>query len=113
MATTKVRAVGRENTDPTERLLNVNDAAAMLAVKPATLYQWAYQRRIPVVKLFGPPWCSPIPRGGHPSADHQVGASSAAPCRRAGGGFTPLTHALDTRRGNHEARAEGEGHEPS
>ena len=54
MATTKVRAVGRENTDPTERLLNVNDAAAMLAVKPSTLYQWAYQRRIPVVKLFGP-----------------------------------------------------------
>ena len=26
----------------------------MLAVKPATLYQWAYQRRLPVVKLFGP-----------------------------------------------------------
>jgi len=25
----------------------------MLAVKPATLYQWAYQRRIPVVKLMG------------------------------------------------------------
>jgi hypothetical protein len=32
----------------------VNEAAAMLAVKPATLYQWAYQRRIPVVKLFRP-----------------------------------------------------------
>jgi hypothetical protein len=26
----------------------------MLAVKPSTLYQWAYQRRLPVVKLFGP-----------------------------------------------------------
>jgi hypothetical protein len=26
----------------------------MLALKPATLYQWAYQRRIPVVKLYGP-----------------------------------------------------------
>ena len=25
----------------------------MLGVKPATLYQWAYQRRLPVVKLFG------------------------------------------------------------
>jgi excisionase family DNA binding protein len=36
------------------RLLDVREAAAMLAVKPATLYQWAYQRRIPVVKLFGP-----------------------------------------------------------
>jgi hypothetical protein len=32
----------------------VNQAAALLAVKPATLYQWAYQRRLPVVKLFGP-----------------------------------------------------------
>ena len=37
-----------------DRLLDVREAAAMLAVKPATLYQWAYQRRIPVVKLFGP-----------------------------------------------------------
>ena len=37
-----------------ERLLDVNEAAALLAVKPSTLYQWAYQRRIPVVKLFGP-----------------------------------------------------------
>src|SRR5437899_143115 len=36
-----------------DRLLDVREAAAMLAVKPATLYQWAYQRRIPVVKLFG------------------------------------------------------------
>ena len=37
-----------------DRLLDVHESAAMLAVKPATLYQWAYQRRIPVVKLFGP-----------------------------------------------------------
>jgi len=36
------------------RLLDVREAAALLAVKPATLYQWAYQRRLPVVKLFGP-----------------------------------------------------------
>jgi excisionase family DNA binding protein len=36
------------------RLLDVHEAAALLAVKPTTLYQWAYQRRIPVVKLFGP-----------------------------------------------------------
>jgi excisionase family DNA binding protein len=34
-------------------LLDVHEAAALLAVKPATLYQWAYQRRLPVVKLFG------------------------------------------------------------
>jgi predicted DNA-binding transcriptional regulator AlpA len=37
-----------------DRLLDVQEAAAMLAVKPATLYQWAYQRRIPIVKLFSP-----------------------------------------------------------
>jgi len=53
MATTKVRPEGRGGTAD-DRLLDVNEAAAMLAVKPATLYQWAYQRRIPVVKLFGP-----------------------------------------------------------
>lgn len=35
------------------RLLDVREAAAFLSVKPATLYQWAYQRRIPVVKLMG------------------------------------------------------------
>ena len=49
MATTKVRAVVHD----TERLLDVNEAAAILRVKAATLYQWAYQRRIPKVKLFG------------------------------------------------------------
>jgi excisionase family DNA binding protein len=37
-----------------DRLLDVREAAAVLAVKTTTLYQWAYQRRIPVVKLFGP-----------------------------------------------------------
>jgi len=55
MATKNVRPERRsESTAPPERLLDVNEAAAALAVKPATLYQWAYQRRIPVVKLFGP-----------------------------------------------------------
>ena len=44
----------REDKGPPDRLLDVHDAAALLSVKPATLYQWAYQRRIPVVKLFGP-----------------------------------------------------------
>jgi excisionase family DNA binding protein len=43
----------RSGTSP-DRLVDVREAATMLAVKPATLYQWAYQRRIPVVKLFGP-----------------------------------------------------------
>jgi predicted DNA-binding transcriptional regulator AlpA len=55
MATRKVRPERRsESTALFERLLDVNEAAAALAVKPATLYQWTYQRRIPVVKLFGP-----------------------------------------------------------
>lgn len=36
-----------------ERLLDVREAASMLGVKPSTIYQWAYERRIPVVKLFG------------------------------------------------------------
>jgi predicted DNA-binding transcriptional regulator AlpA len=46
----------RGRTDPPlhGRLLDVREAAALLAVKPATLYQWAYLRRRPVVKLFGP-----------------------------------------------------------
>jgi excisionase family DNA binding protein len=37
-----------------DRLLDVKEAAAILALKPATLYQWAYERRLPVVKLSGP-----------------------------------------------------------
>ena len=39
--------------DAPDRLLDANEVAAMLAVKPSTVYQWAYQRRIPRVKLFG------------------------------------------------------------
>jgi len=37
-----------------DRLLDVHEAAEMLGLKPATLYQWAYERRIPVVKPSGP-----------------------------------------------------------
>ena len=40
-------------SDLADRLLDVREAAAMLGLKPCTLYQWAYERRIPVVKLFG------------------------------------------------------------
>jgi excisionase family DNA binding protein len=36
-----------------DRLLDAREAAAMLGVSPKTIYQWAYERRIPVVKLFG------------------------------------------------------------
>lgn len=34
-----------------DRLLNVREAAAILGLKPATLYQWVYERRIAFVKL--------------------------------------------------------------
>lgn len=36
-----------------DRLLNVNEAAAMLGLKRSTLYQWAYERRIAHVKIGG------------------------------------------------------------
>jgi excisionase family DNA binding protein len=36
-----------------DRLLDVREAAEMLGLKPSTLCRWAYERRIPVVKLFG------------------------------------------------------------
>lgn len=36
-----------------ERLLTAREAASVLGLKPSTLYQWAYERRIPIVKLFG------------------------------------------------------------
>ena len=36
-----------------DRLLNVTEAAAMLGLKPSTLYQWAYERRIAYVKIGG------------------------------------------------------------
>ena len=37
-----------------DRLLDVHEAASFLSLKPGTLYQWAYQRRLPIVKLGGP-----------------------------------------------------------
>ncbi len=46
---------GREEvTRFPDRLLDVREAAAMLGVKPATMYAWAYERRIATVKLSGP-----------------------------------------------------------
>ena len=36
-----------------DRLLDVRGAAAVLGLKPATLYQWAYERRIAYVKIGG------------------------------------------------------------
>jgi len=40
--------------DGHDRLLELREAAALLGLKASTLYPWAYKRRIPVVKLFGP-----------------------------------------------------------
>jgi len=37
-----------------ERLIDVKAAAKLLWLKPSTFYQWAYQRRFPVVKLGRP-----------------------------------------------------------
>lgn len=37
-----------------DRLLTVREAADMLGLKPATVYDWVYKRRLPVVKLSGP-----------------------------------------------------------
>jgi excisionase family DNA binding protein len=49
---TRERSIGRKNVDPAQdRLLDVHEAVAVLGLQPSTLYQWAYQRRIPVVKL--------------------------------------------------------------
>jgi len=36
-----------------DRLLTVDEAAQLLGLKRSTLYQWAYERRIPTVKLLG------------------------------------------------------------
>lgn len=43
----------KAQTAEEDRLLDVRAAATKLGVSPKTLYQWAYERRIPVVKLFG------------------------------------------------------------
>lgn len=44
----------KQVADDRDALLDVRAAAALLSVQPATLYRWAYERRLPVVKLFGP-----------------------------------------------------------
>ena len=37
----------------TDRLLTVNEVAEMLGIKRSTVYTWAYERRLPTVKLRG------------------------------------------------------------
>lgn len=48
--TTRRSLLAREESD---YLLDVHEAAAMLNIAPTTLRNWAYQRRIPRVKLSG------------------------------------------------------------
>jgi excisionase family DNA binding protein len=43
----------QERNPGSDRLLDVREAAALLGLRPKTLYAWAYKRRIPVVKFFG------------------------------------------------------------
>ena len=50
---TKKSASGPATAPYADRLLNVHEAAALLGLKPGTLYQWAYERRLPTVKLSG------------------------------------------------------------
>ena len=48
------RAIRADDSQaPIERLLRVPEVAAMLGVQDSTVYQWAYQRRLPVVKVCG------------------------------------------------------------
>jgi excisionase family DNA binding protein len=35
-----------------DRLLEAGEAAKVLGIRKSTVYQWAYQRKLPVVKLF-------------------------------------------------------------
>jgi excisionase family DNA binding protein len=44
----------KTDRETSDRLLDVREAADLLGLKPATLYAWAYERRIPVVKPSGP-----------------------------------------------------------
>lgn len=37
----------------TDRLLTPRQAAEKLGISRTTLYHWAYERRLPTVKLFG------------------------------------------------------------
>ena len=42
-----------ERAGEADGLLDAHEAAAFLNVKLSTIRQWTYQRRLPVVKLFG------------------------------------------------------------
>ncbi len=47
------RPASGEGDSTCDRLLDVREAATMLGLKPATIYRWAYERRLPRVKLLG------------------------------------------------------------
>jgi excisionase family DNA binding protein len=46
--------MGRVKIGDGDRLLTVNETAALLGLSPATIYGYAHQRRLPKVKLSGP-----------------------------------------------------------
>jgi excisionase family DNA binding protein len=50
---TRRGSAGSETDSVSDRLLDVGEASRLLSLKPSTLYQWAHERRIPVVKLYG------------------------------------------------------------
>ncbi len=52
--TADARARHREASALPDRLLDVHEAAELFGVEVSTIYDWAYQRKIPVVKPSGP-----------------------------------------------------------
>lgn len=98
----------RTNAPVRERLLDVREAAALLAIRPATLYQWAYLRRLPVVKLLGP-------RGPLRFRESDIMALIHRSLRPALGETVRLTGLNENVTGKHGAAQggqEGEGPEP-
>lgn len=56
----RTRDAGQASYDAgTDRLLNVEEAAALLGLKPSTLYTWASERRIATIKPAMPAYLSP------------------------------------------------------
>ncbi len=52
----RIREPNASASVPTEipdRLLDVHTASELLGLRPSTLYQWAYEGRIPIVKPSG------------------------------------------------------------
>ncbi len=46
------KTMRKQNAPLRDRLLEPAEAAALLGIRKSTVYQWAYQRKLPTVKLF-------------------------------------------------------------